>query len=298
MRAVKAKASARASRSVSTSVSTSKVSAKSNASVKALTSQLADASLSWLADVLIRVEKRGIEPSDIPPLVRGLQWLREQQAEREGPPQIKARELAAWLSVSTQAVSRLCREPDFPKPIDGFYDVAAVLKWLHETCGELRKLQRRFDSLSALTDEHKTIKMQKDAVDLAERKRGLVDREAVEMIWVRQVHRVRRELEQLPGRLAGKLQLNTPQTEVIADELRRICERFASAESDNSGPFRIPSGPEDTCYIGHNLHVTTVHGETARRILELVNNADGDDDNDATIKGGGRQRKTNTIRER
>jgi hypothetical protein len=198
----------------------------------ALVDQLRDAGLTWLADTLDRIlASKAIEAADLPAITRALDWAADRAAVKAGPPRLPAKQLAEWTGCSLQKLGRMTRDtahyPGLPRLAAGGYPLDQVCRWLMDRATELIGAHARLDKLNATADEHKHVKLESEQVNLAARKGLLIDKAAVDVRQVQQVHRVRTELERLPGTVARKLGLGTEHEETIRRECERICNRFA-----------------------------------------------------------------------
>ena len=140
-------------------------------------------------------------------------------------PQVTARQLADWCGVSVSKIGRMVRD-GLPREANGF-DLGKALQWFQEGRDKFTALRTRFDKIKDLSDGHKAIKMEQDAVALAARKDMLIDKEWTEIKQVQQVHRVRTELERLPSTVARKHGLSKEVESGLRSEIERICNRFA-----------------------------------------------------------------------
>lgn len=162
--------------------------------------------------------------ADLNQLAKLADWCRDKQAAREADTCIPSKELAALLDVSLHAITRWVRD-GLPKTSQG-HPVKPTLAWLGQFRPRALAAEQRLQRHRADSAEHKALKTQRLAMEVAEEKKRLHDATDCRLRQTQKALRVRTALARMGKNLRAR-GASDDVAEWVDAEHKRICDEFA-----------------------------------------------------------------------
>lgn len=196
-----------------------------------LVAELRRDGLDAVADVIgWAIESKGSAATDLPALTKFADWCRAQQAARDAEAVLSLAELVALTGQSQQGIVRSVRDglPHTPRG----YPVKGLIAYLWPFKARAIQAEKHLNNLRSETGEHKRLKTEDLAMQVAERKGRLHDAVDCGFRQVQKALRVRTALQRIPPNAKAARGLSDADVTWLTDELRRICDEFGRSPAE------------------------------------------------------------------